>query len=140
VSTQDLCERILQQLRGKLLAPLGLDAGDVETLEIDPHGPRIIIEAKPSWAEAVTIDASPDGVEAALALRAPKGLDPARAEEQALAALEQQAAGLEDYDAAYDPEEGELLIELQARLITHLPNLRNLAQSTKTALGGNKAT
>ncbi len=125
---EGLCESLRDTL-ARLLRGTGLSPSDVKRIDLDPYGPRIIIEAEPQWAARISLDASPDGVEATLALAAPRGLDPLEAEEAILEAIE-EAPGtdtLDEYDAGYDPEEGEIVAELRAARLTHLPSLRELA-------------
>lgn len=132
----EACSKLTQALR-QLLDPLGLSPEHIRSASIDPHGPRIILDLEPPWANGVSIDASPDGVEAVVAIPAPRGLDPEEAEEAALQALEEAGiTGVDEYDAAYDPQEGELVIEIHASLITHIPRLPELAEKAAKALAG----
>jgi len=134
-------ERLCGRLHGvleKLLKGTGVEPGDVVGLDVDPYGPRVVVAAEPGWARRVVLDMSPDGVEAALLLEAPQGLPGGDAEEAILEAVESLPGigVLDEYEAAYDPEAGEAVVELHARRLTHLPSLREVAERARRALRG----
>ncbi|MET1128614.1 MAG: hypothetical protein ABWW70_04790, partial [Thermoproteota archaeon] len=67
MGSKDACQIVCSAF-SKLLAPLGIDVEGVDSVQVDPHGPRIIIHTATEELEAY-LDLSPDGVELALTLR-----------------------------------------------------------------------
>jgi len=126
MNPEELLRKALQPILERYQASLD----HVEDLEIDYEGPRITVKLKPTWANTLYIDASPDGVELVAALPAPKDLDEAEAEATAEDIIEDQdwTATIEEYDTAYNPETGELILTIEARLLQHLPTAQDLQQ------------
>ncbi len=131
--TRDPCTPVLEALR-RLLDPLGLDPGTLTRLEIDPYGPRIIIALEPPWAIQVVLDASPDGAELEATLEAPKHLDQADAEAALEETVLEEAQAVDEYDVAYDPEQGEAIITLHAAHPARLPRIDKLAEKAAEKL------
>ncbi|KSW12435.1 hypothetical protein CF15_06835 [Pyrodictium occultum] len=132
--------RLLEKALKPIVEALGIDINDVENLEIDPYGPRVVLEARPrrGRTRSVFLDASPDGVELVASLEAPRGLDPRELEERLAELLEEspETQGVEEYDVDYDPEAGEARITLHARLVAELPGVGELERLLEEALGG----
>jgi len=131
--SRDPCRAALEALR-RLLAPLGLRPEDLARLDIDPYGPRVIAVLEPEWALQVVLDASPDGAELEATLRAPKGLDQAEAEAALEETVLEEAQAVDEYDAAYDPDEGEAIITLHAANPARLPRIDRLAEKASRSL------
>ena len=128
--------RILEKAIRPLVEPLGASIYSVESLEIDPYGPRIVIQLSPGeGVETVFVDASPDGVEAVYTIRVEKGLDKHRFEEELASLIEEseELQSVEEYDLAYDPEAGEVTITLRARMIPELPSIKEITRRVTEA-------
>jgi len=118
--------KLVEKALRSVIEPLGAKTTMVEDIEIDPYGPRIVIQLAPGpGIESVFIDASPDGVEAVYTMRVDKGLDKRVVEEEVSATIEssEEFQGVDEYDVAYDAEEGEITITLRARMIAELPSI-----------------
>ena len=126
------CEKLAKALQ-PILTMYEADVDQVEELSLDFEGPRITVKLKPGWARSLYVDSSPDGVELVAALEAPRGLDQAEAE-AVLESLIEEAEwynSIEEYDIAYDPDRGEAVLTLYARLLQHLPGARELRRLAK---------
>ncbi|ALL00970.1 hypothetical protein Pyrde_0922 [Pyrodictium delaneyi] len=122
--------KLLEKALRPIVDVLGISIEDIESLEIDPYGPRIVLEAKPSkhGARSLFLDASPDGVETVVTLEAPRGLDKNELEGTLAELIEEspETQSVEEYDVSYDPEEGEVTITLHARLLAELPSIKEV--------------
>ncbi|WP_048192019.1 hypothetical protein [Pyrolobus fumarii] len=120
-----LMERFLSPLSQKL----GFSIDTIESVEVDPEGPRIVVQAGGGEDyERLYVDISPDGVELTVTIPAPKGLDPDEVDAILGLRIEEgeEFEGIEEYDVAYDPEEGELTVTLHARTVNGLPNVQTI--------------
>ncbi len=132
-TARDPCRPVIEALR-RLLEPLGLSPEDLAGLDIDPYGPRVIAVLEPRWAVQVVLDASPDGAELEATLEAPKGLDQAEAEAALEETVLEEARAVDEYDVAYDPEQGEAVITLHAAHPARLPRIDRLAEKAAEKL------
>lgn len=129
--------KLVEKALRPLIEPLGARIEHLENIEIDPYGPRIVIQLSSLGnVETVFIDASPDGVEAVYTIRIEKGLNKNRVEEEISNTIEysEELQGIEEYDVAYDPDEGELTITLRARMIAELPTIQELRRIVDEAV------
>ncbi len=129
--------KLVEKALRPIIEPLGAKITTVEDIEIDPYGPRIVIQLSPgSGIESVFIDASPDGVEAVYTIRVDKGLDKRVVEEEIAASIEssKEFQGVDEYDVAYDAEEGEITITLKARIIAELPSIDEVRRKVNEAI------
>ncbi len=119
--------RLMERFLKPLVDRLGFSVESVESVEVDPEGPRIIVRAEGGEGfESLYLDLSPDGVELTVTLPAPKSLEGL---EEALAdriESDEELASIEEYDVGYDPEEGEVVVTLHARTINALPSIEKL--------------
>ncbi len=118
-----LMERFLKPLADRI----GFTIESVESVEVDPEGPRIILRASSGEGyESLYLDISPDGVELTVSFPAPKGLE--GLEDVLAEGIEgdEELSSIEEYDVSYDPEEGEVIVTLHARTVNALPGLEKL--------------
>jgi hypothetical protein len=129
------CCRLLEDALKPVLQLYRLRLREVSKVELDFDGPRILVKAAPGWARSLHLDASPDGVEVVIALSAPKGLDPGQVEARITRLLEESEAyaSIEDYDIAYEPGQGELIVTLYSRLLRGQPG-REAIEAIRAAL------
>ncbi len=129
--------KLVEKALRPIIEPLGAKTTMVEDIEIDPYGPRIVIQLAPGpGIESVFIDASPDGVEAVYTIRVDKGLDKRAVEEEIAASIESsdEFQGVDEYDIAYDAEEGEITITLKAKMIAELPSIDEVRRKVNEAI------
>ena len=129
--------KLVEKALRPIIEPLGAKTTMVEDIEIDPYGPRIVIQLSPgSGVESVFVDASPDGVEAVYTIRVEKGLDIRAVEEEIAATIEssEEFQGVDEYDVAYDAEEGEITITLRAKIIAELPSIDEVRRRVNEAI------
>jgi hypothetical protein len=128
--------KLLENALKPIIEPLGASIDSVESFEIDPYGPRIVLQLSPgNGVVSIFIDASPDGVEAVYTLRVDKGLDKQSFEEELSTLIEEseEFRGVEEYDVTYTPEEGEVTITLRARMIAELPGISEVRKAVESA-------
>lgn len=130
--------KLLEKALKPIVDVLGISVEDIESLEIDPYGPRIVLEARPARhsIRSLFLDASPDGVETVATLEAPKRLSKNRLEEALAGLIEEspETQSVEEYDVSYEPEEGEVTVTLHARLLAELPGVEELRKLLQRAL------
>ena len=129
--------KLVEKALRPIIEPLGAKTTMVEDIEIDPYGPRIVLQLSPgSGIESVFIDASPDGVEAVYTMQVDKGLDKRAVEEEIAATIEssEEFQGVNEYDVAYDAEEGGVTITLKARMIAELPSIDEVRRKVNEAI------
>ncbi len=129
--------KLVEKALRPIIEPLGAKITTVEDIEIDPYGPRIVIQLSPgSGIESVFIDASPDGVEAVYTIRVDKGLDKRVVEEEIAASIEssEEFQGVDEYDVTYDAGEGEITITLKVRMIAELPSIDEVRRKVNEAI------
>ncbi|BEP18329.1 hypothetical protein PYJP_16810 [Pyrofollis japonicus] len=128
--------KLLENALKPIIEPLGASIDSVESFEIDPYGPRIVVQLSPgNGVVSIFIDASPDGVEAVYSLRVDKGLDKQGFEEELSTLIEEseEFRGVEEYDVTYASEEGEVTITLRARMIAELPSISEVRKAVESA-------
>ncbi len=129
--------KLVEKTLRPIIEPLGAKITMVENIEIDPYGPRIVIQLSPGpGVESVFVDASPDGVEAVYTIRVDKGLDKRAVEDEVSSTIEssEEFQGVDEYDVAYDAEEGEITITLKARMIAELPSIDEVRRKVNEAI------
>ena len=129
--------KLVEKALRPIIEPLGAKTTMVEDIEIDPYGPRIVIQLSPGpGVESVFVDASPDGVEAVYTIRVEKGLDIRAVEEEIATTIEssEEFQGVDEYDVAYDAEEGEITITLRAKIIAELPSIDEVRRRVNEAI------
>ncbi len=133
---------LMRGFLGPLAERLGFSIESVEDVSVDPEGPRITVRCGPGPGyEALYLDLSPDGVELTVTMPAPKGLDPEDVDARLGLRIEEgeEFEGVEEYDVAYDPEEGEVVVTLHARTINGLPRVETIRRVVEETLRGNGA-
>ncbi|ABM80887.1 hypothetical protein [Hyperthermus butylicus] len=129
--------RLLEKALRPIAEALGASMDEIEDLEIDTYGPRIIIQFKPSSAtvRTVFIDASPDGVEAVYTAQVATGKQKHQLEEAIAQIIETEDTyqAVEEYDVSYNPETGEVTITLTAKIIPELPSIRDVERLLEKA-------
>ncbi len=134
--------KLMEEFLRPLSEKLGFDIESVEEVRVDPEGPRITVRCGPGPGyESLYLDLSPDGVELTVTLPAPKGLDPEDVDARLGVRIEEgeEFEQVEEYDVAYDPEEGEVTVTLHARTVNALPRvdtLRRVVEEVLAETGG----
>ena len=129
--------RLLEKALRPIAEALGASVDEIEDLEIDTYGPRIIIQLKPAstTVKTVFIDASPDGVEAVYTAQLVAGKRKQQLEEAVAEIIETEDTyqAVEEYDVSYNPETGEVTITLTARIIPELPSIKDVEKLLEKA-------
>ncbi len=115
-----------------LLSRLGYSIRDLKGFEIDPDGPRIIIELEGEGFSSI-IDFSPDGCEHQVIMPIGPGLSEERVEEAIAEAIEEgeEFTGVEEYDVVYDGDEGVLSVTLFTATVSSQPRLQDLLKTVR---------
>ena len=124
---------MLKPIVDRLEAPIQ----SVRVAEIDAEGPRIILRlAETDKVQEVYLDISPDGVELTLSIKAPKNMDKQIVEDAIAEYIEESEAfgAVEEYDVAYNPVDGSIVLTLIAKLLVELPGLPAIVDSIERAL------
>ncbi len=121
MGVKDACQRVCSAF-SKLLAPLGIGMEGVDSIQVDPDGPRIIIHTVTEELEAY-LDLSPDGVELALTLRIDGVQNRQQLEDEVANLIESHDAfsGVDEYDVS--ASEDAVTVLLSAQLLSHLPSV-----------------
>ncbi len=129
--------RLMERFLSPLAEKLGFDVGSVEEVSFDPEGPRVGVRCGPTPDyESLTVDVSPDGVEMVASFPAPKGLSVEDVDAALGVRIEEgeEFEQIEEYDVAYDPEEGEVVVTLHARTVNALPSVQTLRRVVEEVL------
>lgn len=125
--------RALHQVASKL----ALDLSRLRLMEIDPEGPRVILRLG-GWGRVreVYLDMSADGAEMVVSMEARRGLRKEDYEDAVATVIEEseQFQAVEEYDVAYDPDEGSVTVTLRARLLAELPSVKEVVEAVDRAV------
>ena len=130
--------RLMEGFLKPLVERLGFSIESVEEVKVDPEGPRIMVRCGPGPGyESLYLDISPDGVELTVTMPAPKGLDPEDVDARLGLRIEEgeEFEQVEEYDVAYDREEGEVTVTLHARTVNALPRVDTIRRVVEEVLG-----
>ena len=130
--------RLMEGFLKPLVEKLGFSIESVEEVRVDPEGPRITVRCGPGPGyESLYLDISPDGVELTVTMPAPKGLDPEDVDARLGLRVEEgeEFEQVEEYDIAYDQEEGEVTVTLHARTVNALPRVDTIRRVVEEVLG-----